>query len=1040
MTERELQELKEKDLKAFYQLMNPFPGLRPFSIEESHLFFGREGQSDEVLTKLGHNRFVAVLGTSGSGKSSLMYCGLIPILHGGFMTDAGSDWRIVVARPGVEPIDNLAEALLSKDVAYNTMGEEDRQIRRAITSSMLRSSSLGLIDAVRQMNKLPRENVLILVDQFEELFRYNRTETRSSETNESLAFVNLLLEGMNQTDVPIYVALTMRSDFIGDCAQFPELTQKINDSHYLIPQMTRAQKRYAIEGPVAVGGGKIAPRLVQQLLNDVGDNPDQLPILQHALMRTWAFWADNQKEEEPMDLRHYQAIGRMAEALSQHANEAYDELSRRLRKICEITFKALTEAGTDNSGIRRPTQLKTIAAIAGTSEEEVVRVVDRFREPGRSLLMPPHGVALHSETIIDISHESLMRNWTRLKVWVEEEATSANIYLRLAEDAHAYQLGKAALWRMPDLQLAINWREEQRPTLVWGTRYHPAFERTMVFLETSEKAYVTEQRNKEMLQRRNLRRTRNFAIIAGLIGLLAIFLAVFGQVQSAEANKQRTMAEAAADTAEVRRVAAEASEQRALEQEAIAKLARDSAEVRRVQADSARLRAQVSEARALASERDAKQARDSANQRRIEAEQLRLEADSAKTDAIVQAQIAEEQRQAAERLRFQSIAKSMSVKSLQIDDPQRKGLIALQAYKFNEDYGIDNFDPDMYAGLYYALKDLKGDTLNHFKGHEGTVKTMTFSNAGQYLYTAGGDGNVFQWNIADPNRQPTTLASINNIGQAMAISPNDQTLVTGFQSNYVFVYNLGGSGYDSLVSANAEILDIEYLPDNSGFVTTGTSNAIEFCDLNTFTTVATPEQPVYVLAVSPDGQTLAGGDKFGNILLWDIANNFEPKPFPERAVHPVRSIAYSPNGRILAYGEDAAQPTLYIYDLLLRRLIGIKTGYNARISGIAFSNDSKLMAVSSFDRKVRVYVMDRLNDLPIILDDHDNWVWGVAFSPDGQSLVTGATDEVVRVWPMNLQTYADQFCELLGRELTDTEWEQYVGAGVPYESTCDDGQ
>ncbi len=134
------------------------------------------------------------------------------------------------------------------------------------------------------------ENFFILVDQFEELFRFKRIESATSNMEESSSFVNLLLEAVNQYDIPIYVALTMRSDFIGECAVFPELTQMINDSHYLIPQMTRDQKRLAIEGPVAVGGGQISGRFIQQLLNDVGDNPDQLLILQHALMRTWSYW------------------------------------------------------------------------------------------------------------------------------------------------------------------------------------------------------------------------------------------------------------------------------------------------------------------------------------------------------------------------------------------------------------------------------------------------------------------------------------------------------------------------------------------------------------------------------------------------------------------------------------------------------------------------------------------------------------------------------------------------------------------------------
>src|SRR5690606_19781914 len=211
---------------------------------------------------------------------------------------------------------------------------------------------------------------LVLVDQFEELFRYKDGQEVNA-INEALAFVNLLLEASSNKEATIYVALTMRSDFIGDCAQYPELTSRINDSHYLIPQLTREQKRTAIEGPVAVGGGSIAPRLVQQLLNDLGDNPDQLPILQHALMRTWTYWTQfRESEDESLDLKHYEAIGTMSEALSMHANEAYDERTEEQNHVCEILFKAITEKRGQNFGIRRPTRLNEIAAIADVPESE----------------------------------------------------------------------------------------------------------------------------------------------------------------------------------------------------------------------------------------------------------------------------------------------------------------------------------------------------------------------------------------------------------------------------------------------------------------------------------------------------------------------------------------------------------------------------------------------------------------------------------------------------------------------------------------------
>src|SRR5690606_189225 len=136
--------------------------------------------------------------------------------------------------------------------------------------------------------------------------------------------------------------------------------------------------------------------------------------------------------------------------------------------------------------------LDEIAAIANVPEDEVVQVLDRFRDPGRSLLMPAHGLVLSGKSMIDISHESLMRIWTRLKSWVEDESEAATIYVRLSEAAGMYQVGKAGLWRPPDLQLALNWQKKYNPTLVWGRRYNPAFERTMIFLEYSKKEWETE--------------------------------------------------------------------------------------------------------------------------------------------------------------------------------------------------------------------------------------------------------------------------------------------------------------------------------------------------------------------------------------------------------------------------------------------------------------------------------------------------------------------------------------------------------------------
>ena len=466
---------------------NPFPGLRPFSAAESHLFFGCETATDELLRKLRTNRFIAVIGTSGSGKSSLVQAGMLPDLYGGFMASAGSSWRVAVLRPGDAPIHALAAALAAPSVFGAT--DESADIRPAINETVLRRGTLGLVEVTRQARLPARENILVLVDQFEELFRFKQSAGGPRAADEAAAFVKLLLEAIRQDELPIYVVLTMRSEYLGDCTQFRDLPEAINAGQYLIPRMTRDQRRQAIMGPVAVGGASMTPRLVQRLLNDVGDNPDQLPILQHAMMRTWDYWADGHEENEPIDLPHYEATGGMAEALSRHADEAFNAIAdMRHQKIAERLFKRLTGKGTDNREMRFPARLAKLCAVTGAKESQVVAIIDAFRQEGRSFLMPPQHVPLTGESLIDISHESLIRIWQRLRQWVDEEAQSARIYRRLAETSALYANGEAGLWRKPDLQIALGWRHLNHPTASWAQRYHPDFEDAMTFLNKSKSA------------------------------------------------------------------------------------------------------------------------------------------------------------------------------------------------------------------------------------------------------------------------------------------------------------------------------------------------------------------------------------------------------------------------------------------------------------------------------------------------------------------------------------------------------------------------
>ena len=487
-------------------MSNPFPGLRPFQLEESHLFFGREEQTGQLLERLGNTRFLAVVGASGSGKSSLVRAGLLPQLYGGTMVKTSVNWEIAIMRPGGDPITNLARCLVEADI-YEDNSEDQVQLLR----TMLSRSGLGLLEAYRQSDIEPGSNLLILVDQFEEIFRFRQSGSKASE--EAADFIELILEASWQEELPIYVILTMRSDFLGDCAEFKNLAEAVNEGEYLIPRLNRRQRAHAIEGPAKVGGGQMSPRLVQQLLNDIGDDPDQLPILQHSLMRTWEYWEEHSTDQtKPLDVEHYRAIGTMKEALSRHADEAHNQLpDDHHRKICERMFKSITERGNDGRGIRRPLPFSDLVEIVGGDEQALMKVIDDFRTTNRSFIMPLEHTEIHIGTVIDISHESLMRVWERLRGWVDEESQSARIYRRLAETSALHATGEAGLYHDPDLRIAITWRDEHHPNERWASRYSGDFHAAMKFLDDSQTQKEADEKAKEEARKRELEQAKALA-------------------------------------------------------------------------------------------------------------------------------------------------------------------------------------------------------------------------------------------------------------------------------------------------------------------------------------------------------------------------------------------------------------------------------------------------------------------------------------------------------------------------------------------------
>jgi len=1031
MTENPIRNIKTGTLT----LANPFPGLRPFSVEESHLFFGREGQCEIVLGYLARNRFAAVTGASGSGKSSLIYCGLIPALYGGFITEAGSRWRIITTRPGNSPVENLAEAIAESD--KSEMNHEDILIEKQILYTILRRSSFGLVNAVRQIKLAKGENILLILDQFEELFRFKESRKDITAVNETEAYIKMLVNAIRQKDQPIYVVLTMRSDFIGECSQFQELTKLINRSNFLIPQMTRDDFKEAITGPLAVGGAEIDPQLLQHLLNAIEDKNDQLPVLQHVMMRTWEFWTRNNELTAPLRIRDYEVAGRIENALSMHANEAYDELNDEGKTVCKAMFRCLTEKGTDNKGTRHPATIKYIGEIAQVPDQKVIEVANKFRAKGRSFLTPGEDVAIDSYTVVDISHESLMRIWDKLKSWVDEEFSSVQMYLRLAEAASQYQVGKTGLWRPPDLQLALNWKKTQKPTLAWAKKYNPAFEKVMVFLDASEKKYQQEEQNKVRLQRMELNRTRKFAVSSLLAAVAFLFISVWGFQQRAEAIKRAREADNLREEAEYRRNLADSLRGIADSRASIAEIQQVVAQLNADTADKERaiayLQSKISEQQRELAQQKAEEAARRSQTYQQEKEQAQKTAE----EAIEQQSLTEREKIEELNKKMLSVSQTMSVKTTQVDDKNLKGLMAYQSYLFNRDFSGQSDHPDIYQALYVALAGFNGDGYNSLPGHEASIRSIAFLPSSGVFYSSSSDGKIHRWDLNGNVKSFRTLIT-NPINRCMSISPNGRWLANATLTSSIQLFNLNTSGSEpELLQAHKSWVSVlAFSPDSRMLYSASNDKNIIYWDLVNQTHgifLSLPNTIVRCLAVSPTEPYIYGGTDDGRVIRWNIDTKDETILFRSDK-NTIWGISINASGTRIAFGDKNG--SLRILDVKTNTVTRTIMAHAARIVDVKFSPDGRQIATASFDKTFKIWDASNLTHRPISVARHNEWVINVTFSPDSKFLISGDEKGMIYYWPTHTSYMADQMCGLISRNMTQREWETYVGYDINYQKTC----
>ena len=518
----------------------PYTGLRSFTEEESLYFKGREEEIDQATEQLRRNKFLMLTGSSGDGKSSLIYAGIIPNARAGFLKSKYSQWCIADFRPERTPFYNLCKAIawqLDIDSAYSVQAELNHGFSAIID---LYKNSKRYIDtnsvewqladnAGKAAIKREAANLIILVDQFEEFFTNPENYHKGVPSSDANLVLNLLLETARialEEDLPIYIVFTMRSDYIGQCAAFRGLPEYIGFSQFFVPRLNRTQLQQVIEEPSVLSGNRISRRLTERLIHDLTEGVDQLPIVQHALNQIWHA-ADNGKEE--MDLIHYAMVGGMPvnelpdeqvdrfknwneglspeikacyhqpnlqNVLDTHTNKLYEQAEEYYAKktginisdedakaVIKTAFICLTKIDQSRA-VRNRMTLKEITNIIGRSElgtKEIGAVLNIFREPGNTFIRPfilddPESQTLSDMDVLDITHESLIRNWEYLGDWAKEEFDNYTISLDFEQQLNRWvESGKSKDFLLPigPLTYFENWFQNAKPNAYWIARYLP---------------------------------------------------------------------------------------------------------------------------------------------------------------------------------------------------------------------------------------------------------------------------------------------------------------------------------------------------------------------------------------------------------------------------------------------------------------------------------------------------------------------------------------------------------------------------------------
>jgi WD40 repeat protein/class 3 adenylate cyclase/DNA-binding winged helix-turn-helix (wHTH) protein len=970
----------------------PYLGLLPFQAEDDRVFFGRTEVLSALMERLARDRFVTIVGASGSGKSSLLRAGLVAGLkRSALLGSAG--WTTIVFTPGARPLAELAAHLgpVCGDSAVDLLHDVESDPR-------------ALDVAIRQsLSTLPPQSkILLVIDQLEELF------TLCKDEEDRRRFLDAVVDAASALDAPSVIVTALRADFFGHLAAHAAFARLLERHTLLLGPMDDRGLRDAIEGPARVVGLTLEPGLVNVIVGDVAGEPGALPLLSHALLEVWT-----RREGRMLTIAGYQASGGVAGAIARSADTAYDKLDPVEQRIARGVFLRLTELGDGTEDTRRRATLDELAdhdPAAASRTETVLATLAAAR------------LVTVAEETVEVAHEALIREWPRLRTWLDEDRDGLRVMRHVTYAARDWaERGRddTELYRGHRLATALEWRAAGHHDDLNALEHE--------FLDAGQREFAERAR----AQARAARRLRALVAGTGVALVIAVIAGLVAVGQRNEANDARDRADAAAHAETVRRLAAQSQ------------LTQDT---------------NLSLALLLALE---------ANRRD----------DSFETRGALQSALLSNPellgflRGSAESYNSVSISPSGLVAA-----GSRDGTVDLWTAHDRRLVGtlpvgrgrvVVDFAPD---GVLLAVLSEQDHRLSVWDTSSRTMVggaftdeaalassgTFAFSPDGQHLTASVRSGEIATWNLA--TRQETGHRLTSDAGgafRAVEYSPDGRVLAAGTEAGRVVLYDAatgapiapmlapgpnstvislgfdprgsrlvagsrGGSTYMWDLTTGQHIAssvldgitnaELAFSPDGGRLAAGSTTETVDFLDAEQpnvrLASVHTQGGVVLGTAYSPDGRYVATANINGTISIIDVVG--ERKLGRPLATEPPQSATFSPDGSVLASANNH-DGSLSLLDAESGRVLhrlkppGMRPVDVLLLAWPAFSPDSRRVAYGGLTGHVAIFdvgtgnLVTTLTPPPATTDQPFTdpaimplYVGPLAFSPDGTKLASAA--------------------------------------------------